>query len=46
MIEIPVISMVTRLVEQKGIDLVLRVFHEIMKQNVQFVLLGTGEVVL
>ena len=41
--EIPVISMVTRLVEQKGIDLVLRVFHEIMKQNVQFVLLGTGE---
>lgn len=40
---IPVISMVTRLVEQKGIDLVLRVFHEILKQNVQFVLLGTGE---
>ena len=40
---IPIISMVTRLVEQKGIDIVLRVFHEIMKQNVQFVLLGTGE---
>lgn len=40
---IPMISMVTRLVDQKGIDLVLRVFHEIMKQNVQFVLLGTGE---
>ncbi len=40
---IPMISMVTRLVEQKGIDIVLRVFHEIMKQNVQFVLLGTGE---
>ena len=41
--DIPVISMVTRLVEQKGIDIVLRVFHEMMSQNVQFVLLGTGE---
>ncbi|MDT9755948.1 glycogen synthase GlgA [Heyndrickxia coagulans] len=40
---IPVVSMVTRLVEQKGIDLVLRVIHEILGQNVQFVLLGTGE---
>ncbi len=40
---IPVISIVTRLVEQKGIDIILRVFHEIMKQNVQFVVLGTGE---
>lgn len=40
---VPIISMVTRLVEQKGIDLVLRVFHEIMSQKVQFVLLGTGE---
>lgn len=39
----PVISMITRLVEQKGIDLVLHVFEEIVKQNVQFVLLGTGE---
>lgn len=41
--EIPVISMVTRLVEQKGLDLVLHVFHEIMNIGVQFVLLGTGE---
>ncbi|MEH7380390.1 glycogen synthase GlgA [Bacillus sp. JJ1533] len=41
--EVPVISMITRLVEQKGIDLVLHVFEEILKQNVQFVLLGTGE---
>lgn len=39
----PVISMITRLVEQKGVDLVLRVFHEIIGQNVQFILLGTGE---
>lgn len=41
--DVPVISMVTRLVEQKGIDIVLRVFHEIMEQDVQFVLLGTGD---
>ncbi|MYL59046.1 glycogen synthase GlgA [Virgibacillus halodenitrificans] len=40
---IPVISMVTRLVEQKGIDLVLHVFREILGQGVQFILLGTGE---
>ncbi|WP_419880654.1 glycogen synthase GlgA [Peribacillus sp. B-H-3] len=41
--DIPIISMVTRLVDQKGIDLVLHVFHEMMGLNVQFVLLGTGE---
>ncbi|MGE7120774.1 glycogen synthase GlgA [Peribacillus sp. NPDC046944] len=41
--EVPVISMVTRLVDQKGIDLILHVFHEMMGQGIQFVLLGTGE---
>ncbi|AIF42824.1 glycogen synthase GlgA [Virgibacillus sp. SK37] len=40
---IPVVSMVTRLVEQKGIDLVLHVFREILGQGVQFILLGTGD---
>lgn len=35
--------MVTRLVEQKGIDLVLRVIHEIMGLNVHLIILGTGE---
>ncbi|BBN98922.1 glycogen synthase GlgA [Sporolactobacillus terrae] len=39
----PMIAMITRLTDQKGIDLVLSVFHEIMKLDVQFVLLGTGE---
>ncbi|MEK4486187.1 glycogen synthase GlgA [Psychrobacillus sp. FSL H8-0484] len=41
--DIPIISMVTRLVDQKGIDLILHVFHEILGLNVQFVLLGTGD---
>ncbi|MBO0998551.1 glycogen synthase GlgA [Bacillus sp. SD075] len=40
---VPVLSMVTRLVDQKGIDLILHVFHEMMKQGVQFILLGTGD---
>ena len=41
--EVPVISMVTRLVDQKGIELVLHVFHEMIGQGIQFILLGTGE---
>ncbi|RFU64729.1 glycogen synthase GlgA [Peribacillus glennii] len=40
---IPIISLVTRLVEQKGIDLILHVIHEIMNQGVQLVVLGTGD---
>lgn len=40
---VPVISMVTRLVKQKGIDLVTRVIEEILKLNVQLVVLGTGD---
>ncbi|MDD9148679.1 MULTISPECIES: glycogen synthase GlgA [unclassified Sporolactobacillus] len=41
--EVPMIAMITRLAEQKGIDLVLRVFYELIGLNIQFVLLGTGE---
>ncbi|MET3699168.1 starch synthase [Bacillus oleivorans] len=41
--DIPIIAMVTRLVDQKGIDLVLHVFREIMSHSVQFIILGTGE---
>ncbi|MEW4369987.1 glycogen synthase GlgA [Paenibacillus kandeliae] len=41
---IPVIAMVTRLAESKGLDLVTRVLDELLYyNNVQFVLLGTGE---
>ena len=40
----PMVAMVTRLVENKGLDLVVRVLDEIlMHENVQFVLLGTGD---
>ncbi|WP_019415499.1 glycogen synthase GlgA [Paenisporosarcina sp. TG20] len=42
-VDIPIIAMVTRLVDQKGIDLIQHVFHEIIGLNVQFILLGTGD---
>ncbi len=41
--EAPLIGMVSRLVEQKGIDLIIEAFPEIMKMNLQVIILGTGE---
>jgi starch synthase len=38
-----VIGIVSRLVEQKGLDLIDRILHEILGLNVQVVVLGTGE---
>ena len=40
---IPVIGIVTRLVKHKGIDLVKCVFEELLAENVQFAILGSGE---
>ncbi len=39
----PVIGMVTRLVGHKGIDLIKCVFEELLKADLQFVILGSGE---
>ena len=39
----PVIGIVTRLVKHKGLDLVKCVFEDILKQDVQFAILGSGE---
>ncbi|MCP3027269.1 glycogen synthase GlgA [Halobacillus sp. A5] len=42
--EVPMIGIVSRLVEQKGFDLVGRVLEELLEQeDVQIVVLGTGE---
>lgn len=41
--DVPIIAMIGRLAEHKGIDLVIEVFDELMREKVQFVLLGTGE---
>ncbi len=39
----PVYGMVTRLVEQKGIALILNIFEMMMAEGVSFILLGNGE---
>lgn len=44
--EVPVLAVISRLAEQKGIDLVAEVLDDILAQEVQFVLLGTGEAAL
>lgn len=41
--DVPVIGMVTRLVKHKGLDLVKCVFEELLKADLQFVILGSGE---
>ncbi|MEC1233331.1 glycogen synthase, partial [Bacillus paralicheniformis] len=42
--DIPLISMVTRLTKQKGIDLIKRVLHELFQEeDMQLLVLGTGE---
>ncbi|MGR9045495.1 MAG: glycogen synthase GlgA [Gammaproteobacteria bacterium] len=40
--KIPMIALISRLVEQKGIDLVLECLPEILDMPIQFVLLGSG----
>jgi starch synthase len=40
---VPLLAMITRLTETKGIDLVIAIIAELLSENIQFVLLGTGE---
>jgi len=42
--ETPMISIVSRLVEQKGLDLIIGVFEELLRMDVQIVILGSGDV--
>ncbi|MFY0762611.1 glycogen synthase GlgA [Metabacillus dongyingensis] len=39
----PLLTMVTRLTQQKGLDLVERVLHEMLQSDMQIIILGTGE---
>jgi len=41
--DVPLVAIVSRLTEQKGIDLIERVLEDIMRQDLQFVVLGLGE---
>lgn len=40
---VPIVAMVTRLASHKGVELVKFIFDELMHQNIQFVVLGSGE---
>lgn len=41
--DVPVLGMITRLYDNKGMDILEKAFPELMKMDVQLVLLGTGE---
>ena len=41
--ETPIIAMISRLVSHKGLDLVKEVIEQVLRNDVQFVLLGTGD---
>lgn len=39
----PIIAMVTRLVDMKGLDLVEHILEELLQEDIQLVILGTGD---
>ncbi|MBE6053490.1 MAG: glycogen synthase GlgA [Clostridium sartagoforme] len=41
--EIPMIGLVSRLTHQKGCDLITRILDELLKEDIQVVILGTGD---
>jgi starch synthase len=41
--DVPVIGMISRLANQKGFDLLVQMIEPLLKQDVQFVLMGTGD---
>lgn len=41
--DIPVLGMVTRIAEQKGFDLLMPIMEDILKFEIQFVIMGSGE---
>lgn len=43
--DIPVIGIISRLVNQKGFDLIAWVLEEILQQELQLVVLGTGDII-
>lgn len=40
---VPLIGMISRIVESKGFDLVIKILPDLLKEDVQVIILGTGE---
>ena len=40
---IPMLAIVSRLIEDKGMDLIMRIMDELMMEEVQLIILGTGD---
>lgn len=41
--DIPLLTMITRLTSQKGLDLLLHISEELLEENIQLIILGTGD---
>ncbi len=41
--EVPMIGLVSRLTNQKGCDLIVRILDELLKEDIQIVIVGTGD---
>lgn len=41
--QVPLLGMISRLAEQKGVDLLIVIMEDLMKKDIQLVILGTGE---
>lgn len=41
--EIPVLSIVSRLVDMKGLDLIAHILDELLQEDIQLIVLGTGD---
>lgn len=40
---VPLVGVISRLADQKGLDLISKIIHPLLGMDVQFILLGTGE---
>lgn len=41
--DVPVLSIISRIVQHKGVDILVESMNEILKQDVQFIVLGVGD---
>ena len=41
--DVPMLALISRLTDQKGLDLLVFILHELMEQDIQLVILGVGD---